>query len=573
MTSRSLKTRTSSTRSLSAAAGMFFLLAASAHAQSIEAVADRLIADRGLGALTGPGCAISAIRDDKPVFSKAYGAADIEQAAPFRLDTVSESGSVAKQFTAAAVLLLVQDGKLRLDDDIRRYLPEMPDYGAPIRISDLLHHTSGIREWATLAAMRGYPRFSRTVYSMDDLLKIVARQRSLNFAPGTEYEYSNSNYGLLTIIIGRVSGMSAAEFGRRRLFEPLGMTQTQWRDDLRRITMRRAIAYRRTKDGFEQAMPVENVYGHGALLTTVGDLQIWNKALLGDGLPEAVRREMLTPGKLRNGAQRNYGDGVFIENYRGHRVVRHSGITAGYTSQLWGFPDDKVSVALLCNVRAGNVGALAGGVADAALGLAAEAQPPRADAMPALGKSVHFRSADGSILALWQVGQRRFVDLFTGSGPMELIAAQATGHLTTATYFGALDLQEDGPNSFVAKLEVSEPIRFVKEPEVEAGVAPDGLYRSAELDAVYRVRKQDGVYLVSLENNDAPDRLSYRLERLNGDTYLARAESDSGYMKSMIATFRARPTGTQLVLSSPVGLEGVSNLVFTAGPRKAVRKR
>jgi CubicO group peptidase (beta-lactamase class C family) len=166
------------------------------------------------------------------------------------------------------VLLLVQDGKLSLGDDIRKYIPELPDYSQPITIAQLLGHTSGLRDWRQIATFAGWPPGDR-IYGLDDILRIAVRQKSLNHAPGAAWSYTNTGYDLLAIMVGRVSGKSLADLSRERIFQPLGMTHTHWREDFRRITPGRAIAYTPTADGYREFMPLEKGYGPGGLLTTV----------------------------------------------------------------------------------------------------------------------------------------------------------------------------------------------------------------------------------------------------------------------------------------------------------------
>lgn len=188
---------------------------------------------------TTPGCALEVQRDGAAVITRAYGSADLEHVTPITPQTVFEAGSVSKQFTAAAILLLVEDGKLKLDDDIRTYVPELPVYAAPIRIRHLLSHTSGLRDWGSVAQLAGWPR-GTAAYDMDDVLAIIARQKALNFLPDSEYSYSNSGYTLLALIAARVSGMSFPRFTAERIFRPLGMAHSGWRDDFRRILPGRA---------------------------------------------------------------------------------------------------------------------------------------------------------------------------------------------------------------------------------------------------------------------------------------------------------------------------------------------
>ncbi len=192
--------------------------------------------------LTGPGCAVGVRANGIEQVTAAYGSADLEHNVANTPDTVFEAGSVTKQFTAAAVLLLAQRGKLSLNDDIRRYFPELPDYGSPIRISDLLYHTSGLRDWGEIEAITGWPRGTR-VYTHPLVLDILSRQRALNYPVGTAWSYTNSGYNLAAMLVEKVSGQTMNEFTRTEFFLPLGMNSTQWRDDFRRVVPNRAIAY------------------------------------------------------------------------------------------------------------------------------------------------------------------------------------------------------------------------------------------------------------------------------------------------------------------------------------------
>ena len=171
---------------------------------------------------TTPGCAVGVGLDGRPALQRAYGMADLERDVPNAAGTIFEAGSVSKQFTAAAVLLLARDGKLSLDDAVRKYIPELPDYGVPLTIRHMLTHTSGLRDWGEVAGIGGWPR-GRRVHTHAHVLDIVSRQKALNFTPGTDWSYSNTGYNLAAIIVSRVSGQTFADFSRDRLFRPLGM--------------------------------------------------------------------------------------------------------------------------------------------------------------------------------------------------------------------------------------------------------------------------------------------------------------------------------------------------------------
>jgi len=303
-----------------------------------------------------PGCMLSISRNGQLIYSKAWGQADLERKVPLTTHSITEAGSVSKQFTAAAILLLEQQGKLSIDDDIHKYIPELPDYGHPILLRYLLHHASGIRDWGSVAAIAGWPRGTKS-YTNDDALDIIVHQKALNHSPNEEFLYSNSNFTLLTIIVQRVSGMSLADFTRKYIFEPAGMTHTQWRDNYKRIVPGRAIAYSKNSDGsYEINMPNENAYGHGGLLTTTEDLLKWNEFYGSGKLGGAVfLRKQLTTEDLNNGKPNVYGAGLFIGKLWGYDRIFHDGATAGYRAFLETFPQLHLSIALLSNTAEFNV--------------------------------------------------------------------------------------------------------------------------------------------------------------------------------------------------------------------------
>ena len=301
-----------------------------------------------------PGCAVGVAKSGASILEKAYGMADLEHDIPNRPDTIFEAGSVSKQFTAAAVLLLAKDGKLSLDDPVRTHVPELPDYGAPLTIRHMLHHTSGLRDWGEVAAIAGWPRTTRA-HTHAHALDIISRQRALNFPSGTQYSYSNSGYNLAAIIVSRVSGKTFAEFSRERIFAPLGMTRTSWRDDHTRIVKNRAIAYSPGDESFRMNMPFEDVHGNGGLLTTVGDLLKWNENFVAPRVGDAdfVKLQQ-EPGKFNDGKAGDYAMGLVVGSYKGLPEISHSGSTAGYRAHLTRFPQQHLSVAVLCNVSSGN---------------------------------------------------------------------------------------------------------------------------------------------------------------------------------------------------------------------------
>ena len=367
-----------------AAAGSAVLSQASRPGDTREAAVDAVFSR---WSASTPGCAVGVAVNGQPLLERAYGMADLEHDVANAADTIFEAGSVSKQFTAAAVLLLAREGKLSLDDEVRKHVPELPDYGVPLTIRHMLTHTSGLRDWGELAAIAGWPRGKRA-HTHAHVLDIVSRQKALNFPPGTNWSYSNTGFNLAAIIVSRVSGQSFAEFSRERIFKPLGMIRTSWRDDYTRIVKHRAIAYEPLADGFHEDMPFENVHGNGGLLTTVADLLKWNENFVTPKVGDAAFvREQQTVGRFTDGRPHEYALGLYVRPYRGVPEVSHSGSTAGYRAYVSRYPAQHLSVAVLCNAGDANATQYAHSVAETYLGAALKpdaATTPAAPAAPAM---------------------------------------------------------------------------------------------------------------------------------------------------------------------------------------------
>ena len=292
-----------------------------------------------------PGCVVAIAQNGKPVLQRAYGSADLERDVPLSTGSIFDVGSLRKQFVAASVLLLVEAGRLSLSDDVRMFIPELPDYGHTITLDQLLTHTSGLRDWPGLLNLaRGNP----------DALTMILRQRGLNFTPGEEWSYSNSGYVLLTEVVARTSGMSFSEFTRKRLFEPLGMKTTTYVDDLRNVISNRALAYEKTGDRWKLDMLLGNDRGGGgALFSTAGDLIIWNESLTNGRLGAFVSDKLHEPAMLSNGRKLGAGRGLFMESYRGAKKVWYTGSAAAYKGWLGRYPEHGLSIAILCNAGDG----------------------------------------------------------------------------------------------------------------------------------------------------------------------------------------------------------------------------
>lgn len=401
------------------------------------------------------GCALGVSYRDQVVLERAWGMAELEHGVPNTPATIFESGSVTKQFTTAAVILLSLEGKLSLDDDIRRHVPEVPDYGTPITLRHLITHTSGLKDWGAIAGIGGWPRGSR-IYTHAHVLEIVSRQRTLNHPPGDEYIYSNTNYNLLAIIAERVSGESLPALTKRLIFDPLGMTHTSWRDDFQRLVPGRAQAYSPTLAGWRLQMPNENVYGNSSLLTTVGDLLIWNANATHLRVGGAAfLREQLRQGRLTNGEEISYAGGVDVGRDEAGTLVSHTGATAGYRAYLGRLPDTGWAVAILCNASNAPPASLGSGVLDALLNRAprpAAAAAPSATLQPSAGPTspladytgryvsgdadvAYLAEVEAGYLVLWGHGARRIVlvsaggDRFTSGGGELVFTRNAAGQV------------------------------------------------------------------------------------------------------------------------------------------------
>ena len=300
--------------------------------------------------MPAPGCAVGVSLNGESVFEKAFGLAEMEHNIPNTPQTIFESGSVAKQFTAAALVLLQQDGKLKLDDPVRKYIPELPDYGKPLTIRHILTHTAGLRDWGSVMALTGAGRGDRVV-TQPIALDVIYRQKALDFEPGAEYSYSNSGYQLAAELVERVSGKKFGEFLGERIFKPLGMTSSSWRENYRKLIPGRAQGYSKSGPNgpWMLNMPIMNVIGNGGMLTTVGDWLKWNAALDARTFGEQFVREMETQGILNDGRKISYALGLDVGSYKRIKEVAHSGGTAGYQTYLARFPEKKLSVAALCN--------------------------------------------------------------------------------------------------------------------------------------------------------------------------------------------------------------------------------
>jgi CubicO group peptidase (beta-lactamase class C family) len=385
-----------------------------------------------------PGCSLGVFQDGRIVYARGYGMANLELGVANSAQTVFDIGSTSKQFTAFSIQLLAREGKLSLDDDIRKWLPEIPAYGKTITVRHLLHHTSGLRDYIVAMELQGVQEEDLT--TEQDALDILTKQKATNFAPGEEYLYSNTGYFLLGVIVKRASGQPLREFAAERIFGPLGMRHTQFNESHTRIIPNRATGYQKLQPGgFGIEMSDWEQIGDGSVLTSVEDLQRWDQNFYEPKVGDARLIEtMQVQGILNSGKKIDYASALSISSFRGLPTVSHGGSWAGYRAQLLRFPQQHFSVACLCNLAQANPSRLAYRVAEVYLG--GSMKPEEAKSQTQAGKAV---------LAVPQKGLELLVGTYRDAATAETIKLAIWDNKLTAEMDGrSASLAPAGPNRF-----------------------------------------------------------------------------------------------------------------------------
>lgn len=470
-----------------------------------------------------PGCTVGVQQDDTLVYQRSFGLADLEHGVPLGASSVFDVASVSKQFTAFAIAVLERDGRLSLEDDVRTYIPELPDYGRPITLAHLLHHTNGLRENYYLLGLAGWR--VDDIYTEADRLWAIVSQERVNFAAGDEVVYSNSAYDLLREVVQRVSGTSLEAFAEARIFRPLGMRDTRFGHDHREVVPRRARGYVSGTAGPWLAVPVTNdAYGPGGLLTTVPDLLKWQLNLIDGRVGGAeVLARVRASGRLNDGTETGYGGGLWVRRYRGLRTVGHEGFTSGFRTDTVLFPDHGLGVVVLCNTSAIPAEELSLKVADIYLGdrmtgpaLAPAVTLPAAAQEPLAG-TWWSPLADEIVRLAWREGALRQVGSSTPLVPIgegtfrpgdsrsrwQFVADGGAGGGRELRIFDAWP-------TYRPFVKLSEPA-----PDVADLGACAGEYRSRELDTTYVVRVVDGTLRMSWARGHEMD-----LEPVGGDRFV-----------------------------------------------------
>jgi CubicO group peptidase (beta-lactamase class C family) len=511
-----------------------------------------------------PGCAVAAMRDGKILYQRGYGMADLDYNVPITANTVFPVASMSKQFTAAAIVMLAQERKLSLDDEVRKYVPELPDFGAPVTLRQLVHHTSGLRDQWELLGLAGW-RYSPDLITDDDVLSIMSRQKNLNFPPGSKHMYSNTNYTLLAQVVKRVSGQSFREFTTSRILQPLGMRNTHFRDDHAEVVKNMAYGYVPANDTFRISITNFDTVGATSLLTTVEDLALWDENFYNPrvGGPEMIR-QMLERGKLNDGEQLDYAFGLVIGKYRGLATVDHAGGDAGYRSDMIRFPDQHFTAVCLCNRADSNPSELTLQVAE--IYLAKEMTADKVGAGP--GKTVqlvpeklaakvgtYIKAEGGQTLSITLKDDKLHITPGAGEDSYEMNALSENDfRLATAPIdFKFEALKPGGPLRLIVKHGEDKPEVF----EAVSAFTPStselsscvGFYYSEEIEPIYVMKIDDGkLVLHTLKNK--PD----TLRPITPDLFAAS-----------IGTIRFKRNAQRQVSGFVLNADHVRNMLFQKG--------
>ena len=458
-----------------------------------------------------PGCAAGVIQNGRFLLQLGVGSADLDRREPIGPDTVFNLASMSKQFTGMAVALLIGDGKLPLDDDVRKYVPELPDYGEPVRIRDLVYHTSGFRDYISLTEdLSDFGRLDKR-HTEAEFLDLLVRQKALNFAPGARFSYNNSNYFLLGIIVKRVTHMSLRTFGQDRIFGPLGMQRTHFADRLDEAVQDRAAGYEDSGSGrFTRVQNHLEGSGDGGVLTTLNDLVRWDAEFYGASLGgPALHALLVTPGALREGTPLNYGFGLYQNSTPIGTRIHHGGNDAGFRTRMARYPSARLSIFCLCNSSSISTGQIVDKLAGLYLGSGATAHVAKVPVKAAeLARSQgHFR--DSSTMGIWSfrlAGDGLIAALVGIPGEKKLVS---TGHGVFST--------EDG--SFVATFDSAAETVQISEYH-----SPPTAFSRVRLATPRDMNEYAGTYIT----DELPAR--YRLEVANGKLAVMTPKVAAGHL-------------------------------------------
>jgi CubicO group peptidase (beta-lactamase class C family) len=446
-----------------------------------------------------PGCALGVVQGDQLVYKRGYGMSNLEHGVPITPQSIFHVASISKQFAATSVILLAQDGKLSLDDEVRKHIAELPDFGKRITIRHLIHHTSGLRDQWSLLALGGWrPDDPKTE---KDIMELIVRQKELNFAPGEEHLYSNTGYTLLAVIVKRVTGKTLREFADERIFRPLGMNNTHFHDDHSMIVPNRTSAYVQRGSGYAISIPVFDNHGATSLFTTVEDMAKWNRnfdnpVVGGRGLLD----ELYHQGVLNDGEVLTYAGGVVKGTYNSLQTVGHGGADAGYRADFLRFPETGYAFITLCNFGSINPGELNRQVAAVYLGDRMKRTAPPERPQPAQVTAAELQEYVGIYFnarmeALRRASIRDGKLVWGATGGVEMIPL-GRGEFRIVGQPVTVAFRKQGKEVVLEeRIDNTKPLLFqrVNENPPTINLAQyEGVYYSPELDVEWKVANKNG---------------------------------------------------------------------------------
>jgi len=513
-----------------------------------------------------PGCALGVFREGRIAYARGYGWADLERRVRITPATLFDIGSTSKQFAAASIALLAEEHKLNFDDEVRKYIPELPDYGAPLTIDNMMRHTSGLRDYAGLLVLAGHSLEEVTTDSQ--ALDLIVHQHHLNFPSGTRFSYSNTGYFLLSVIVQRVTGMPLADFARTHIFLPLGMTHTVYRNHYDMLIPNRALGYApaRSGSGFRISMSNWEQTGDGSVQLSVDDALKWDENFYhprvgGQTMVDALQQR----GTLENGDSIGYGRGLFLDTYRGLRRVQHGGDWIGYHAAYARFPAQHTSVIVLCNSDGISPEGLDDRVADIVLAKAFTSPKPNAPAperavatrsgeRPAAGLAGgYFASATGEV---FRVVTRDSGLVFEFAGQSFPLHSQGPLEYRVAAFPISVTFVADSGNAASAlwlhtgPSDSLEAQRYVRaSPSAAELAAYAGRYHSPELGVTWPITFEHGVLTLGTTPSELMD-ISGKLEPAMPGTFTA-----GGGTLQFVHDAAGRVTGMTLSASRMRGIE------------------
>lgn len=471
-----------------------------------------------------PGASLGIIKDGKLIYAKGYGAANLEYDIPNSSKSIFRIASTSKQFTAACIILLSQEGKLSLDDKLSSFFPSFPAYAKSVTVRHLLNHTSGVRDYLVLAQLSGLE--DDDYYANKTVMKWLKNQEELNFAPGEEFLYSNSGYWLLGQIVAKVSDTSMAAYAKEKIFDPLGMESTHFHDDNSRIVKNRASGYRMNRQGkFSISMTSLEMIGDGGIFTSIEDLKKWDDAFYESSiLNKAFWKEMTTVGQLNSGEKLDYACGLIVGKHKGFQIIEHGGSFVGFRAEMIRFPEEQLSVIVLANRADARPSRMAYQVADLFLSPKPTTATENANEEPAatFEKPIQLSKKKLSVFegTYWNDNRKfsRKLELREGA----LYYVRSNGSATKMEPIGERKFQWVGPDipiileftdekkskSFELRIPGDEvsvfsaytPVESFTEEELESY---SGDYYSSELDIVYTLKKIDGGIVLFVKGEEA----------------------------------------------------------------------